>query len=212
MKLTVGVVDFGMGNIQSVINGFEAIGKEVKKISSPSELSDLHGIVLPGVGAFAQGMESLKRLGFDEYLYNEVVIKNKPFLGICLGLQLLATSGSEHGEHEGLNWISGKVELMKVNSSNKKVRIPHIGWNNIKNLSENTFFKDIKENPDFYFVHSYSFVPQDKSVITSLCNHGDDFVSSIQKGNIIATQFHPEKSQVNGLKLLKNWYEMIENA
>ena len=212
MKAIIGVIDFGMGNIQSVINGFEAIGKEVIKIDSPSSLSKLHGIVLPGVGAFAQGMENLKKLGFDDALYEEIIIKKKPFLGVCMGLELLATSSSEHGEHLGLNWIKGKVELMKVDSDNKNVRIPHIGWNNLKNFSKTEFFSGIDENPDFYFVHSYCLVPEDASIITSICNHGVDFVSSIQKENIIATQFHPEKSQGNGLKLLNNWYRLIDNA
>ena len=140
MKAIIGVIDFGMGNIQSVINGFEAIGKKVVKVDSPSSLSKLDGIVLPGVGAFAQGMKNLKKLGFDDALQEEILIKKKPFLGVCLGLQLLATSGSEFGEHPGLDWIKGKVKLMKVDSNNKSVLLPHIGWNNLKSFSKNEFF------------------------------------------------------------------------
>ena len=212
MKAIIGVIDFGMGNIQSVINGFQAIGKKVIKVDSPASLSELDGIVLPGVGAFAQGMKNQKKTGFDNALKEEVLIKKKPFLGICLGLQLLATNSSEFGEHSGLDWIKGKVKLMRVDSNNKSLRLPHIGWNNLKSFSKNEFFDEIDTDPDFYFVHSYSLEPDDDSIITSVCNHGVDFVSSIQKENIIATQFHPEKSQSNGLKLLNNWLRLIENA
>lgn len=200
-----------MGNIQSVVNGFEAIGAKVIVIQNPGELSDVKGIVLPGVGAFGDGMENLNKFGFIESLQKQVFDKGKPLLGICLGLQLLANRSYEHGQHEGLGWIPGEVVKLQK-SENRCIRVPHVGWNNVEVVNRSGLFRDIEESPTFYFVHSYALIPEDESMVSSYCHHGNKIVASVEYNNISATQFHPEKSQKDGLKILSNWCEMVKTC
>lgn len=191
------IIDYQMGNVASVKKAFEKTGADVKISNSKKDIERAEFLVLPGVGAFGDGMANLTRLGLIDVL-NRAVIKNRtPFLGICLGMQLLSEEGHEFGSHKGLGWVKGTTVKLKSD------RLPHIGWNEIKILKSNLF----KEIPDknFYFVHSYVLKLLDKQTITSTAKYGVEFPSSIQYKNIFATQFHPEKSQLAGLKLLENF-------
>ena len=190
-----------MGNIASVEKAIKFLGLIPVITSDPREIEDSSYIILPGVGAFAQGMENLKKLGLVEILNNEVLIKKKPFFGICLGMQLIATKGYEPYETNGLNWISG--EVLKINEPDKS--IPHLGWNDIK--TKNSSFINDFQNKDFYFIHSFHFKANNSEDIVGTVNYGNDYVAVIQKDNIFATQFHPEKSQNSGLELLKSFFK-----
>jgi glutamine amidotransferase len=195
------IIDYGMGNLFSVKNALDAIGVESIISDNPNDLKKADKIILPGVGAFPDGMKNLKNRGFVEVLEKEVLEKKKLFLGICLGMQLLASDGEEHKLTKGLGWIDGHVRKFNVQSD---FRIPHIGWNDIFIKKENPLFGAIK-TPVFYFVHSYHIIPKDSSVVIATCNYGEEFVVAIQKDNIFGVQFHPEKSQKCGLELLKNF-------
>jgi len=207
----IAIVDYGMGNLQSVANAVEALGAAYMVTQRPKDVQEADGIVLPGVGAFGEGMENLRKLGLVDVLRSEVVEKGKPYLGICLGLQFLAERGYEEGEHEGLGWVRGEVRLIEPRDPAAKV--PHMGWNGIDIRRESHIFRGLQKNPVFYFVHSYSFVPDstEEEVVTAVVHHGMEIVASIQKRNIFATQFHPEKSQSAGLLVLKNFVNFCEN-
>ena len=196
------VIDYGMGNLFSVKNALEAIGAEAKISNEPDDLRRADQIILPGVGAFPDGMSNLKKRGLIPVLEEEVLEKKKPFLGICLGAQLLATQGEEHQLTDGLGWIKGRVRRFQVDES--KFRIPHIGWNDVFPKKDNILFKNVHP-PIFYFVHSYHLVPEDQSVIVATSEYGETFVAAFQKENIFGVQFHPEKSQKNGLRILENF-------
>ena len=196
------IIDYGMGNLFSVKNALEAIGVEAKISNEPDDLRRAEQIILPGAGAFPDGMKNLKNLGIIPVLEEEVLKKKKPFLGICLGAQLLATQGEEHQLTDGLGWIKGRVRRFQVDES--KFRIPHIGWNDVFPKKDNILFKNVHP-PIFYFVHSYHLVPEDQSVIVATSEYGETFVAAFQKENIFGVQFHPEKSQKNGLRILENF-------
>ena len=200
------VVDYGLGNIRSVSKALEKKGATVKVTSDASRIKKAQGIVLPGVGAFYRGMENLKKLKIIDVLKDEVE-KGKPFLGICLGLQLLFSESEEHTKSEGLNIIKGTVTKFS-----QGVKIPHMGWNQIQYKDEAEccqVFNGIQNGSYFYFVHSYFVVPQDKSLICTTTSYGEEFTSSIMKDNIYGVQFHPEKSQAQGLKILDNFLNLI---
>lgn len=202
--IKIAIIDYGMGNLTSVANAFNAVGYEASIVQDPKTICQSSHIVLPGVGAFGDGMKNLRSSGWLDVLEREVIEKRKPFLGICLGMQLLATMGTEHGQHEGLNWISGTVK--RIESDDPQVRVPHVGWNDVVFLKKDGIYRDIGDSQAFYFVHSYVFDVKDKSnVVSGLTVHGIEFISSIEKDNIYATQFHPEKSQKIGLKVLDNF-------
>ena len=186
-----------MGNVASVKKAFEKIGAQVKISHSKKEIEKAEYLVLPGVGAFGDGIKNLTKLNLIDILNKAVLKDGKPFLGICLGMQLLTEVGYEFGTHSGLGWIKGETVKLKA------PRLPHIGWNNIKILKKDVFEGIPDDN--FYFVHSYILKPKNKSVITSVCKYGARFPASIQYKNIFATQFHPEKSQLSGLKMLDNF-------
>jgi len=209
--MQIGLIDYGMGNIQSVINGFEAVNTILTVVGTPAELSDVDAVVLPGVGAFGDGIKNLRALGFDSALRERVLEDGKPLLGICLGLQLLATSSEEHGKHKGLDWIPGEVCRLP-DSKDRSIRIPHIGWNDVDVQKEGGLYQGMSRNSTFYFVHSFSFKPEDRNVVSAYCDHGGDFVASIAYENITATQFHPEKSQKDGLQLISNWCQMVSEC
>jgi len=195
-----------MGNLKSVQKAFQKIGCDVVISNNHHEIKEADKIILPGVGAFKDGMKHLQELGLIELLYEEIIVKKKLFLGICLGMQLLATKSYENGEVEGLNWI--KASVTKFNFlQNIKLKIPHTGWNNIIYKMKTPLYKGILNNSDFYFVHSYYFKTEE-DIILSTTEYGKEFISSINKENIYACQFHPEKSQKVGLKLLENFVNL----
>ena len=202
------VIDYGMGNLRSVSKALETVGAKTRVTNRPEDIVSATAIVLPGVGAFSRGMENLKR---DKLLpaILENIKKNKPFLGICLGLQLLFTESEEHGISKGLDIIKGHVKKFAPN-----VKIPHMGWNQIRLKTIDyrpetiNLFKDIPDNSYFYFDHSYYVEPEDKSTVVATTQYGKDFVSAVNKDNIWGVQFHPEKSSDLGLKILKNFVEL----
>jgi len=196
-----------MGNLRSVQKAFEKVGCDAIISNDINVIRNASKIVLPGVGSFADGMKHLEELGLIDIL-NEQVIKNKkPFLGICLGMQLLARVSYEHVETKGLSWIDAEVIQFDFSSLDIQLKVPHIGWNNTRYKKQNKLFHSIKDDSDFYFVHSYYF-KTNEDIISSTCNYGINFVSSINKENIYAFQFHPEKSQTNGLKILENFINL----
>lgn len=205
----IAIIDYDAGNLRSVFNALEAIGYQAVITHDADELRKADAIILPGVGAFGDGMASLKRLNLIDILTEEILGKKKAFLGICLGLQFLATESEEMGAHPGLGWIEGSVRLIKP--YNPKYRIPHIGWNDIEIKKEAPLFKGLNEKAVFYFVHSYHFVPHNTSTdyISAICWHGVTITAGIQKDNIFGVQFHPEKSQKAGLKVLENFIKII---
>ncbi|MCM8783602.1 MAG: imidazole glycerol phosphate synthase subunit HisH [Candidatus Omnitrophica bacterium] len=204
----VAIINYRMGNLRSVAKAFEKVGAGVLVTSKIKDLKEAKAIVLPGVGAFGQGMKHLKELGIISVLKDEIN-KRKPFLGICLGMQLLLSYSEEHGKHKGLDIIKGFVKRFPEN-----FKIPHMGWNQVKIRNpkseiRNKILKGIPDGSYFYFVHSYYVVPEDKKVIVATTDYGIGFPSVIQKENIWGVQFHPEKSQEWGLKIIKNFVNFV---
>ena len=204
-KKYIAVVDYGLGNLRSVAKALESVGAEVTVTSNPQEILEASGIVLPGVGAFYRGIENLKQRGLVSVIL-EVINKDKPFLGICLGLQLLFTQSQEHGLCKGLDVIAGEVKKFSPG-----VKIPHMGWNQVKLVKEG-LFKDVPDNSYFYFVHSYAVEPKDREFIAATAVYGREFTSGVNKGNLWGVQFHPEKSSVLGLKILENFVNMVNKS
>jgi len=203
------IIDYNMGNVRSIMNSFDLLGEEVCITDDPKKISDSDAIILPGVGAFSDGMNNLKEKNLIQVLEKEVMEKKKPYLGICLGLEFLAEKSFEGGTHEGLGWIKG--EVIRIEPNEPSFKIPHIGWNDTKIIKEDILLNEIQD-PVYYYLHSYYLNVDDseKKYITSICNYGGvDITATIHKDNIFATQFHPEKSQETGLKLLKNFLETI---
>lgn len=199
------IVDYGMGNLRSVQKAFEKLGFEAVITNNPRDLATADRVVLPGVGAFRDAIAELKRLDFVPAIH-DAINSGKPFLGICLGLQLLFDVSYEDGEHEGLGVIPGQVVRFQ---SQPGLKVPHMGWNSLTLTQPNhPVLKDIAPGSHFYFVHSYHVVPRDANLIAATSNHGGEFVAMIARGNLTAAQFHPEKSQKVGLQLLKNFAEM----
>ena len=202
MMLKIGIIDYGMGNINSVYNAIQVLGHQPIFLKSPDMITSVDRVILPGVGAFGEGMKRLEKDNWANALETECKIGTKPLLGICLGMQLLASEGYEFGHCKGLNFISGKVKKLEIH---KNYRLPHIGWNTVKFNSESNLYKDLEIERDFYFVHSYVFIPDNSKKISGICNYGIDFVASIEHKNIFGTQFHPEKSHKAGLTVLNNF-------
>jgi glutamine amidotransferase len=207
----IALINYGMGNLHSVEKALEYVGFKVRVTSNPKEIIKFEGVVLPGVGAFKEAISNLRRLRIDEAIYR-ILEEERPFLGICLGLQLLFSKSFEDGEHDGLDILKGRVVKFP-----EKLLIPHIGWNTIKinyKIPETeNIFKEIPDSSYFYFVHSYFVEPEEKDIVATSTEYGIGFTSSIFKKNILATQFHPEKSQDIGLKFLKNFKEFyFENS
>ncbi len=200
----IGVIDYGMGNLRSVRNAFTALGAKTRLVCRPEDFEGVRAFVLPGVGAFADGIANLHRAGLVGPLEELIIQKKRPFLGICLGMQLLADEGTEHGRHAGLGWVKGRVERLR-SPLEEEIRIPHTGWNEVQVIAPTDLFTGLRDREAFYFVHSYVFVPEDRSVVTGTCAHGQEFVASLAVENIQAVQFHPEKSHKAGLSVLKNW-------
>ncbi len=206
MNPRIVIVDYGMGNLRNVQKAFERIGAEARITRNKKEIRAASAVVLPGVGAFKDCMENLEKYGLIDPLLL-CVEKGKPYLGICLGLQILFSESEEFGSHKGLGLIKGRVVKFKPDTEHK---VPHMGWNTIDLQKECPFFQGIADGSFFYFVHSYYVVPEEKGWISTLTEYGDPFASSVWKENIFATQFHPEKSQEGGLKILENFVKSIE--
>ncbi len=202
------IIDYGMGNLRSVSKAFEALKIEHIISSDPMSLQQADKILLPGVGAFGDGMQNLKKLGFEEALTQEVIHKKKPLLGICLGMQLLAKTSEEMGQHRGLGFVNADI----IGFQTQELKVPHVGWNNVRYTQEGSLFKDIPDNSDFYFVHSFHMVSEDKGLATGVSDYGYEFISSVEQGNIFGCQFHPEKSQKHGLDILKNFSLLGESS
>jgi imidazole glycerol-phosphate synthase subunit HisH len=197
------IVDYGMGNLRSVANAFEAVGARVTISGDPAALATAERIVLPGVGAFGEAMRRLRELRLVEALGEAVLVRKRPFLGICLGMQLVADRSFEHGEHAGLGWIAG--EVVRIEPSDSSLRVPHIGWNGVTMAADRVLGRDLPKDPTFYFVHSYQLVPSDEHDVAGRCDYGGPVVACIERGHIFGTQFHPEKSQRAGLQMLKSF-------
>ena len=200
----IAVIDYGMGNLHSIKKALQYLGGEVLVTADPNDLRTHDRIVLPGIGAFGEGMNNLRASGFLPVLKSEVLEKKKPFLGICLGMQLLADKSFEFGNHEGLSFIPGEVKKFDFGAGDKR-RIPHVGWNNIDFQTSHSLLSGINNGSNFYFVHSYHYAPKEDGVIVAASDYGYSFPAIIARGNIFAAQFHPEKSQKDGLKLLTNF-------
>jgi len=210
--MRVGIIDYGSGNIRSVFKSFEKAASlvsseiQIKVIKNANQLKDIEKVVLPGVGAFADCMEGLKnRPDLIETLHIKVLEEKKPFLGICVGMQLLANSSSEHGYTKGLSWLDGKVDNIKI--VKEDIKIPHMGWNSIIFDKENSLLNNIKKGEDFYFVHSYQFNVKENNFVLAKTKYGADITAIVLKNNILGTQFHPEKSQRAGIQFIKNFLE-----
>lgn len=195
------IIDYGMGNLASVKNAFTKLGFEASVSNRPEDILAADKVVLPGVGAFADAVNNLRREGMDTVI-SEIVKKQTPLLGICLGLQLLFNESEENGIHQGLGIISGEVVKFKLP---QEYKVPHMGWNQVQPAADSRLFKGIKAGSYFYFVHSYYVVPEDESYIAATSDYGHDFVCAVERGNVFATQFHPEKSGELGLRLLHNF-------
>ncbi len=208
MKVTI--VDYSSGNISSVINSFRQVAQNKATIEVTSDLNKIKysdKIVLPGQGSFKSCVDSLNKISGLIDALNDFVIENKkPLLGICVGLQMFADVGYEGTETKGLGWISGKVS--KIDNQNGKYKLPHIGWNQINILKDTKIFKDVENNSHMYFVHSYEFIPTDSKVISATTNYSTKVVCSVEKENIFGTQFHPEKSDKTGLKIIDNFINL----
>jgi glutamine amidotransferase len=198
--MKVAIINYGMGNIASVEKAIKFLGYTSIVTNNHNEIRQCAYLILPGVGAFAQGMKNLKELDLVGILNNEVLVNKKPFLGICLGMQLIASKGYEIEETNGLDWIKG--EVVKINEPERS--IPHLGWNEIT-VTKNSIIKDYN-NKDFYFIHSFHFHVLEREDIAATVNYGNEYVAAIQKDNIFATQFHPEKSQTAGLDFLNSFF------
>lgn len=197
------IIDYGMGNIDSMCRAIEDCGGDVIVSNKKDDFELATHIILPGVGSFSIAMENLSKYGLIEVIKEQALIKKIPFLGVCLGMQLLATKGYEGGETNGLGLIEGEVVIF--NSKSNEYRIPHIGWNEVHFTRDNILFTDIPDGKDFYFVHSYHFKCKNKNDILAYTPYCENFVSVVNKENIFGTQFHPEKSQRVGFELLKNF-------
>ncbi|HEX7446412.1 MAG TPA: imidazole glycerol phosphate synthase subunit HisH [Pirellulales bacterium] len=200
----IAIIDYGMGNLRSVQKGFETLGHAATITSDPAVIADAERVVLPGVGAFGDAMDELRRRKLVEPVRRSIE-SGKPFLGICLGLQLLFDVGYEGGRHEGLGVLPGEVVRFDLPAEYK---VPHMGWNQLAIRRPSPLLEGVANGAHVYFVHSYYVVPRDPEVIAAETNYPGPFTSMIWHGNLFATQFHPEKSQADGLKILRNFAEL----
>jgi glutamine amidotransferase len=202
----IAIIDYGMGNLRSVEKGFLKVGAEVRVTNKPDDVLNADGVVLPGVGAFRDCMGELNNLNLIRSVH-DTIESGKPYLGICLGLQVLFSESDEFGNCRGLDILKGRV--IRFDLENKELKIPQMGWNQLNIKRNNPLFKNIPDKSYFYFVHSYYVSPDDSSVIATTTDYGIEFTSSVWKDNIYAVQFHPEKSQIHGLQLLRNFTDIV---
>ena len=205
--MNVTIVDYNSGNISSVINSFKEVAKDKVNIKVTSDLNEIKSsdkVVLPGQGSFKSCVDSLNKInGLIDTLKEFAITNKKPLLGICVGLQMFGDVGFEEAESKRLGWISGKVS--KINNQSGKFKLQHIGWNEIEIQKESKIFKDVKNKSHMYFVHSYEFIPEDKSVISATADYSSNIVCAVEKENIFGAQFHPEKSDKMGLRIVENF-------
>ena len=211
--MNIAIIDYESGNIRSVINSFKKVCTnqnieiEIKVTSDLKTILSSDKIILPGQGSFKNCTESLEKIkGLKDTLNEFAIIKKKPLFGICVGMQMFADIGYEGTETKGLGWITGNVK--KIDNKNNQFKLPHIGWNELSFTSNSELFKDIKEKSHVYFVHSYKFVPDNEDYVTSKTDYSEEIVASVQKDNLFGTQFHPEKSDRIGLKIIKNFINL----
>ena len=204
MKL--GVINYGMGNLGSVITAIKNLGFQADMCVSPLDLKDMDKIILPGVGSFFDAMKELERKNWVPAIKKHVSMKERPLLGICLGMQLLASTGNEGGKVVGLDLIPGEVKHLADLGCQE--RVPHIGWNEIQLKKESVIFNGIFSGHDFYFVHSYAFMPSDAQHISATVSYSNEVVASVENKNVFGTQFHPEKSSKAGLRILQNFLDL----
>jgi len=208
--MNVTIVDYNSGNISSVINSFSEVANNKVDLEVTSDLNKIKSsdkVVLPGQGSFKSCVDALNNINGLVDTLNEFAINDKkPLLGICVGLQMFADVGYEETETIGLGWVPGKVS--KIDNQDGKYKLPHIGWNQINLVKDSRIFKDIENNSHMYFVHSYEFIPEDKSVISATTDYSSNIVCSVEKENIFGTQFHPEKSDKMGLKIINNFINL----
>ena len=200
----IAIIDYGMGNLRSVEKGFQKVGVEVQVTNKPEVVEKADGVVLPGVGAFKDCMQELTNLQLTDTVV-DVIKQGKPYLGICLGLQILFSGSEEFGKCRGLGIFKGKVVRFK----NGDLKIPQMGWNELNIKQQSPLLSDIPDKSYFYFVHSYYVAPEDDSIILTSTDYGIEFTSAVCRDNIYAVQFHPEKSQALGLKLLENFGKIV---
>jgi imidazole glycerol-phosphate synthase subunit HisH len=203
----VAVVNYGMGNLGSVRRALDELGVEVFIAAHPADLVDADKVILPGVGSFREGMDRLAAGGWISSLDRLIREERRPLLGICLGMQMLLSHGEEGGGAAGLGFVSGNV--MRLDALGCKLRIPHVGWNNVSARSGGGLFAGVPEDSDFYFVHSYAAVLDDPSHVVGYVTYGVEVVAALRAGNVMGTQFHPEKSSRVGRRLLKNFLELV---
>ncbi len=201
------IIDYNMGNVASVEKAFKALDVAAVVSHNKSDIEEAQYLVLPGVGAFGDGIKNLQALDLVDILHKKVVEDGVPFLGICLGMQLIAEVGYEFGAHKGLGWVAGEVAKLE----SKKLHLPHVGWNDVTVVKDDILFKDITDK-NFYFVHSYFLNCVNASIVSATCEYGQRFAAAIRQDNIFATQFHPEKSQGSGLRLLQNFLSSRDYA
>jgi len=208
--MNVTIVDYQSGNISSVINSFKHVSKDKINIEVTSDLNKIKSsdkLILPGQGSFKSCIDSLNSInGLVEVLENYAINNKKPLLGICVGLQMFADVGYEESETKGLGWIPGKV--IKINNQRGKFKLPHIGWNEIQIVKDSKIFKNIKDKSHMYFVHSYEYIPKNKTVISATTDYSSNIVCAVEKDNLFGTQFHPEKSNKEGLKIIDNFINL----
>ena len=205
MNPKIVIIDYGMGNLRNVQRGFEKIGHQARVTRNKREIQRASAIVLPGVGAFKDCMINLEKFGLIEHILQSIQ-KEKPYLGICLGLQILFSESEEFGSHKGLDLIRGRVVKFKPGPD---LKVPHMGWNTIEIKKKVSMLQGIVSGDFFYFVHSYYVNPEETQWVSTTTDYGKPFVSSICKENLFATQFHPEKSQDKGLRILENFVKLI---
>lgn len=201
----IAVIDYGAGNLTSVSKALELTGAEVAVTSEAKTIEKADGVVLPGVGSFGDAINRLRDLGLIPVLEGGFR-KNKPFLGICLGFQMLFTESEEEGRHLGFNWFPGRVKRFRHD-----LKIPQVGWNRVRSVKETPLLKGVPDRSFFYFVHSYYVDPEEDGIVAARTDYGGDFVSMIQHGNIFAMQFHPEKSGDIGQLVLRNFYQLVRS-
>ncbi|HEY8164594.1 MAG TPA: imidazole glycerol phosphate synthase subunit HisH [Gemmatimonadaceae bacterium] len=204
----IAIIDYGMGNLESVKNALHFLNYKPIVTSDKDAIASANAYILPGVGAFAMAMRNLKERGLIDVLGENVMTRKKPFLGICLGMQLIAESSSEMGLHPGLGWIKATVVQIE---GGPDLKVPHVGWNDVRISKDGVLFKRLSPAPHFYFDHYYQFMC-DASQIAATCDYGVPIIAAVEHDNICATQFHPEKSQTTGLRLLRNFLNFAESV
>jgi len=200
------IIDYGMGNLFSIRGALEYLGADCEVVSDPGRIFKAEKIILPGVGSFCKAMDIIVERDIDKALREAVLSRKIPLLGICLGMQILATEGAEGGPRAGLNFINATVH--KIEPAISTCKIPHIGFNEVSIINGTRMFQGIREGADFYFIHSYRMICDDDCTVAATTEYGIKFVSAVEKDNIWGCQFHPEKSQKNGLRLLRNFIEL----